>query len=107
VFFKADGAERIVAGLEELGVAVRRDGDYLCVFAATGRKTTSHRVAGDRTERDGIKNAAPFLRTAILFYRRILKDYAAHQVGNLRKKASPVKLKSRHSRMKRLSPYVI
>lgn len=33
VFFKANGAERIAAGLEELGVAVRRDGEYLCVFA--------------------------------------------------------------------------
>ncbi|HPR39715.1 MAG TPA: hypothetical protein PKY19_00035 [Oscillospiraceae bacterium] len=33
VFFRTDGAERIAAGLEELGIAVRRDGDYLCVFA--------------------------------------------------------------------------
>lgn len=40
VFFKAADAERVVAGLEELGVAVRRDGEYLCVFA------------GNRTEND-------------------------------------------------------
>ncbi len=33
VFFKVADAERAAAGLEELGVAVRRDGEYLCVFA--------------------------------------------------------------------------